>query len=475
MPLLLGLDLGTTTITALALDAGGAVAGCVTAGNRAALPAPPGRSEWDAAAIARLGCNCLRRLAEQLGPRRDLAGLGLTGQQHGVVLVGPDGEPLTPFINWQDRRGDEPMPGSSETWAAAARRLAGEDASRRAGCRLSSGYLAVTLFWLARHGALPPRATACFLMDHVGAVLTGRPPVTDPTCAASSGALDVERAAWDEGLREALGLPAGLFGRVVPAGTRLGGLTAALARETGLPEGLPVFVGIGDNQASFLGSVAERASSVLVNVGTGGQVAMWSPHFAYDPALETRPFPGGGYLFVAAGLSGGSAYAVLERFCRAVGREVLGAEPEGEVYEALNRLAAAVPEGADGLRCEPFFEGTRQEPWLRASWTGLSALNLTPGHLARALLEGMARTFAASQGRIAGLCGRSPFFLIGSGNGVRSNPLLGTILASAFGLPLRVPAHREEAACGAALLAGVGAGVFTDLDEAGRRIRYEVP
>lgn len=472
MPALIGLDLGTTTITALALDAAtGQVVRSATRQNTCDITSPDdrrhGRSEWDASAIAKLACECLRDLADV----QDIAGIGVTGQQHGVVLLDDALRTLTPLINWQDRRGEEAMPNSPHSWVNAARHRAGDTAVVRAGCRLSAGYLAVTLFWLANHDLLPRSAKACFLMDYMTALLTGASPATDPTCAASSGAFDIERRDWDEETLTALGLPREMLPSIVLSGRRLGGLSAEMAAVTGLQQGLPVFVGVGDNQASFFGSVADRTSSVLVNVGTGGQVAMWSPHFLHDRQIETRPFFEG-VLLVAAGLSGGAAYATLERFFRAVGRDVLSVEPGGDVYEAMNRLAAGVPAGADGLSCEPFFTGTRAEPWLKASWTGLTAANFTPGHLSRALLEGMAGTFAVSQGRIAGLCGRLPSMLVGSGNGIRSNPLLASIIANAFSLPLRVPAHREEAAYGAALLAGVGANVIADLAEAGRLIHH---
>src|SRR5262249_10305933 len=149
------------------------------------------------------------------------------------------------------------------------------------------------------------------------ATLTGRAPVTDPTCAASAGVFDVGAGTWDAAMIEALGLPRALFSEVRQSGDFLGGLTAEAAARTGLPEGLPVFVGIGDNQASFLGSVAQREDTMLVNVGTGGQVTAFTDTFRYDPRLETRPFPRGGFLVVAAGLCGGGSYAVLERFFRA--------------------------------------------------------------------------------------------------------------------------------------------------------------
>jgi sugar (pentulose or hexulose) kinase len=477
MPLALGLDLGTTTITALAVDTvTGEQAGCVTAANRAETTSSAdrarGRCEWDASAIVRTAVDCLRDLAARLGPRNDLSGLCLTGQQHGVVLVDRAVKPAGPLINWQDRRSEERCAATGKSWVESARQRTGASAPRIAGCQLANGFMGVTLFRLTEEEMLPANVTACFIVDFATALLTGQSPVTDPTLAASAGLLDVRAGNWCRDLIDCLGLPNKLFPPVRPSGERRGGLVEAVAKETGLPVGLPVFVGIGDNQASFLGSVAQPEETTLVNVGTGGQVAVFAPNFVYDSALETRPFLGGGFLLVSAGLSGGAAYALLEQFFLAVRRDVYGLAPGASAFDAMNHLAGKVPTGADGLRCEPFFTGTRLQPELRASWTGMTAANFTPGHMARALLEGMARTFASSHQVIRNLHGEPARQLVGAGNGIRANPLLGRIIAEAFALPLLVPLHREEAATGAARLAAVGAGVFLDLAASGRIIRH---
>jgi sugar (pentulose or hexulose) kinase len=479
MPLVLGIDLGTTKLTALALDTrSGDIVANGTMPNRAETTSPvdkaQGFSEWNVDGIAEQACSCLRTVTEQLGNRqRELAGLGITGQQHGVVLVNETHVPLTPLINWQDRRGEQIHPVTGKTYVRQAQSLAGADAPRRAGCKLATGYMAVTLFWMKERAALPSAATACFVMDYFGALLTNRSPVTDPTCAASSGVLDVTTNDWDAATLAALGLPRSLFPEVRLSGDPLGPLTATMAARTGLPAGLPVFVGIGDNQASFLGSVARREDTVLVNVGTGGQVTVYSGEFLYDPILETRPFPRGGYLLVCAGLSGGHAYAVLERFYRAVGEQLFGIPSGQALYPLINQLAAQVPPGADGLRCEPFFSGTRAQPELRATWSGISADNFLPGPMTRALLESMARTFRSGYLSMGQVAPRPRSQLVGAGNGLRENPVLAQLVAEAFGLPLVFPRHREEAAYGAALLAGVGSGIWADGTAAGKQIRYE--
>ncbi len=452
MSIVLGVDLGTTKITALALDmANGDLLASSTTLNQAettsAADKALGYSEWDARRIAESGCGCLRDVAGQLHERLgDVSGIGITGQQHGTLLVDAAGTPLTDFINWQDRRAASLVP--------EVLHRAGPERPRRTGCRLAAGYMGPTLFWMKRHGLLPARSLACFLMDYFAALMTGQTPVTDPTCAASSGLLDVTNNAWDVDLLAALDLPAALFPEVRPSGEVIGGLTPEMASATGLPSGLPVCVGIGDNQASFVGAVGDPAGAVLVNVGTGGQVAAFSEGFGFDPMLETRPFPRGGYLLVSAGLCGGASYAALERFFRQVGEAFFGVGSGEPLYALMNRLAEESPSGAGEVVCEPFFNGTRASPELRASWSGVSLDNFTPAFMTRALLEGMARAFRTGYARM----GQGASRLIGAGNGLRENPLLARIVSETFGLPLIFPRHREEAAWGAALVASAGLG-----------------
>lgn len=478
MSIVIGIDIGTTTLTALALDvAQGAVVAGETVANDAEITAPAdkarGRSEWNMERMVQRACQALSAVSTCLGARvADVAGIGLTGQQHGVVLLGEDHRPVGPLINWQDRRGEELVPGTGRTWVAeAAARAAGT--ARHTGCKLATGFMGVTLFWLRAHDSLPRAAVACFAADAVAAALAGTRPVTDPTHAASSGLGDLLRRDWDHDLIAALELPTALFPTVREAGDRLGTLTPAMAVATGLPAGTPVCVALGDNQASFLGSVATPRDSLLVNVGTGAQVACYTDDYRAAPPAETRPFPRGGYLLVHAGLSGGRSYALLERFFRQVGEQVLGHVPTTALYARMNALAAAVPPGADGLCCEPFFAGTRDDPTRRGAWSGVSVENFTPAHLARALLEGMARALHEDAEGICRAAGFMPRRIVGAGNGLRENPLLARLIAEPFGAPLLFPRHREEAAFGAALAAASGLGLLPDLAAASRLIHYQ--
>jgi sugar (pentulose or hexulose) kinase len=447
----IGIDLGTTTLTALAVEV---PSGCV----KTWATAP---SRGDANELIRAALWVIGECAENLGRSvREVAGLGITGQQHGVVLVDRRLGTISRFYNWRD----ETAKGEGEQ---EARDRVG-DAYLRTGCRIRAGFGTATLFVLKRQKLLPNEATVCTLMDLLGARLVGDRPVTDPTCAASLGALDVRAADWDCPTLEALDLPRAWFPDVVPVGTSLGGLLSEHAGTTGLPAGLPVFVGVGDNQASYLGGVRDPADTVLVNVGTGGQVTLHADRFHADDRVEARPYFDGKFLLVSAGEVGGAAFASYGDFFRPI-------DKKRDWLDWLVEQAQGVWPGCQGLRCEPFFHGTRRDPERRGAFTGVTARNFTPGHFARAILEGMARTFDESRRHLEAVAGRAPATLVGTGNGVKANPLLVEVIATAFRRPLFTPEHREEAAFGACLVAGVGLGVYPSFADTARVIRYLEP
>jgi sugar (pentulose or hexulose) kinase len=478
VPLIVSIDLGTTKITSLALDtADGTIIARGTASNDANVTSEPdrarGRSEWDAARIIELGCQCLREVATALGPRRDeVAGIGITGQQHGVVVVDAESQPLTPLINWQDKRGNDLPPGGVLPYFLIARERLGDKAPKRTGCLLFPGFSGFTLFWLKENDQLPPAGRACFIMDLFGGLLTGSPPVTEPSCAGSSGVFNVRTRSWDVEAIRALGLSPDYFPEIREANKSIGPLSTTVAEKTGLRAGTPVFAPIGDHQASFLGSIRDAERDVLINVGTGAQVAVFTEGDHFAEPVELRPLPIRHNLLSNVGLAGGWSYQTLENFFRRICREVFQVDSEKPVYETLNRLAAAVPPGCDGLVCDPHFSGSRADAARRGQFTGVTPQNMTPGHFARAVLEGMARSLADGY-RLIATNERPGGRLVAAGNALRENTVLRESVCEAFGLPLSFTRHREEAAYGAALTAAVGAGLFPSLAEAASLIMYE--
>ena len=480
MPLLAGLDLGTTKLTAIAFDPDRGEVVCRTAlPNEANITSAAdrslGRSEWDAGQIVSRGFDCLRHLVRDLGSRRrELAAIGVTGQQHGTVLVNDLLQPLTPLINWQDRRGNELIPGSQETWVERARNLVGDGAIERCGCRLQSGFLATILFWLQQQGRLPERGRACFIMDLFAAHLVGGRLVCEPSAAGSSGVFAPATRSWDTLSLAALGIDPGWLPPIGEANQPLGPLAARWVRELDLPGSIPVAPALGDHQASFVGSIGDRTQDVLVNVGTGAQVAIFTADRHFAPPVELRPFPVSGNLLSNVGLPGGWSYALLEQFFREVIRDFSGQEPTGPLYSRLNELAASVPDGALGLECTATFAGTRSDPHARGRFTGVSPQNFTPAHFTRALLEGMTAGLRAGLETVRQQAPQfQPQRLVAAGNGLRENRLLARLVTRGLGLPLVCTHHCEEAAVGSALTAGVAAGLFPDLATASRTLRHQ--
>ena len=482
-----GLDLGTTKIAGVAIDTDpppGRVLRSVSRAHGAGLPAAhPWEHLQDADRILAAARQVLRDLGEsggQAGSSRGAGGrpdgLCLTGQMHGVLYVDARGRAVSPLMTWLDNRGGQPHPAGG-TWAEAL--------STAAGRIIPAGYGAATHFYNRHHGLVPTGAAwLCTLMDyltlHLATGSGGAPlqPVTDPTIAASVGLADPLTGRPDPRALDAAGL-----GRVRPSET-----VGTVSRVGTTPEGTGVLAPLGDNQASFLGSVRDVAGMALLNVGTGGQVSAWLPEEAAPAGgwatggleaigLEARPFPGGGVLLVGATLCAGQAYALLEGLFRTVCAAFTGQAPSGPLYERMNELAGgpaeAGPDGEPPPVVDTRFNGTRADPRITGRIEGLTPANLTPDALVRGFLRGIVGELHGHYAALERLRRTPVRGLVGSGNALRRNPALRAEAARRFGLAPLVPRLQEEAALGAALAAAVGLGACPGFHAAGRIIRYE--
>jgi len=392
---------------------------------------------------------------------------------HGGLLIDEHRTPLTNLITWQDRRSTI-CRDDETTDLDEFRSRCPETEITGAGCRPSAGYLGVTLFSLQRQNRIPSEShSAVLLADWIAAEFSAQDPVTDRSNAASTGLYNLRDDRWSDALIAAAGIAADLLPEVRQSGEVIGDLAPETAARTGLPAGLPVCNAVGDNQAAVLGSVPAGESAVQINIGTGGQINWPVSEFVTLDGMDTRYLPLGRYLLVGAGTAGGAAYAWVNR---TVGNwlRMFGVDADAEsVYQRLNELAADVPDDANGLVCEPFFHGTRRQPNASGSFGGVTEENFTPGHVARAVLNGIAAAlhqFFETAGE------HRPWDvtrIIGSGNGLRKNPLLTETISRVFQSDVWLPEHREEAAYGAALLAGSSTGVWLNLTEAGQRIRLQ--
>lgn len=429
----IGLDIGTSTISAVVTEAGKVLASETIPNGADIDTGHAWEHQQDADVILTRVTAVARRL---LDAHPDVACIGFTGQMHGIVYLDAQGNAVSPLYTWQDGRGD---------LRAADGKTAAEELTALTGYPMATGYGLTTHYYNLKHSLVPQAAAVfCTIHDYAAMKFAGlTSPRTDASDAASFGLFDVQRGEFDHAALKKAGMDDSLLPPV--------------AREPFLGVGafgLPVYTAIGDNQASFLGSVSGRKNCILLNAGTGGQFSAHTEEYLSCDGLETRPYPAGGYLMVGSLLCGGRAYAILEGFFRDTVAAMTGDSP-ASCYAAMAKLAEeGLPEsGPDFL---PLFRGTRAEPQRRAEITSLSPENFTARHLLASLLRGMAKEYYSYAERYFAAGGKVGA-LIGSGNGIRRNPALVKCMEDAFGLPLEVSSREEEAACGAAFWAEANA------------------
>jgi xylulokinase len=432
---LVGLDVGTTGVKALALSPEGDV--LARAEESYGLSTPhPGWAEQD----PEDWWQATERALAALGG--EPAAIGLSGQMHGLVVLDDRDRVLRPAILWNDQRTEAECV-EIEKRVGLARLI------QLTGNRALTGFTAPKLLWLRRHEPTTYAQVAHVLLpkDYVRLRLTGEHAI-DVADASGTLLFDVARRRWSQEMLEALELDPDWLPRALES-PEVSGQTVA---------GIPVAAGAGDQAAAALGVGVDRPGPVSVVLGTSGVVFAALPAFAADPQARVHAFchavPGGWHA-MGVMLSAGGSLRWL--------RDVLG--PRGG-YDELTAAAEEWPAGTDGLTFLPYLSGERTphaDPHARAAFAGLT-LRHDRGALARAVLEGVAYGLRDSLELLRDL-GVDPRDGHVSGGGARSELWL-RILASVLGLPIRRTTADEGSAFGAALLGGVAAGVFRDVHEA---------
>jgi xylulokinase len=364
--------------------------------------------------------------------------LGLTGQLDGCVAVGPDGGALGPCIVWMDRRATAELPALDPAALRA-----------RTGCNLDAGHMAAKARWLAREPALAAarfHQPVSYLVERLTSAF-----VFDRGLASTTMLYDLAAGALADDLCAAFGLPRAALPAVADAADLAGVLDARGAALTGLPLGVPVAVGTGDDFATPLGAgliAPGRIACVLGTAEVVGALAI-APVVDPDGLVETHAYPGGAAFVENPGWLAGGALSWLAGL-------VGGAAPD-----ELDRLAAAVPPGADGLVFLPALGGAMTPRWDAAARGCLHGLagSHGRGHLWRAVLEGCAFAMRDVVERLEalGVVGaRDPMLLLGGGAG---SATWATLRADLTGRVVEGAALGDSAAVGAALLAAVAAGL----------------
>jgi len=432
----IGLDVGTTAVKALAVDEAGAVLARAEVAYPLSTPRP-GWSEQDPEDWWRATEEALAALGVD-----EVAGIGLSGQMHGLVALDAAGTVIRPAILWNDGR-------SGAECAEIEQRIGLEQLIARTGNRALAGFTAPKLLWLRRHEPDAYRRIARIALpkDYVRLRLCGEH-ATDVADASGTLLFDVARRGWSEAVLGALELDPAWLPRALES-PEVAGVTRA---------GVPVAAGAGDQAAGALGVGVDGPGPLSVALGTSGVVFAALPAFAADAGARVHAFchavPGGWHAMGVMLSAGGSL-----RWLRAAAAPDAG-------FDELTRDAERWAPGAEGLTFLPYLAGERTphaDPDARGSFTGLT-LRHDRGALVRAVLEGVAYGLRDSLDLLREL-GVAPERARVSGGGARSELWL-RIVASVLELPLERPVAEEGAAYGAALLGGVAGGVWPDVQSA---------
>jgi xylulokinase len=417
---LVGLDVGTSAVKGVAVDEDGRVLATASAEYPLSRP-QPGWSEQEPEDWWRAAEDVRGRLPE--GP------VGLSGQMHGLVVLDAERRVLRPAILWNDQR-------TAAECAEIEARVGFARLVELTGNRALTGFTAPKLLWLRRHEAeLYGRIRHVLLpKDYVRLRLTGELAV-DVADASGTLLFDVRRRAWSEEVCEALEIPLDWLPQ---------------AHES------TEVAGAGDQAAAALGVGIARPGPVSVVLGTSGVVFAALPAYEHDAEARLHAFchavPDTWHAMGVMLSAAGSAAWL---------RSVLGSD-----FATLDAEAAQSPRGSEGLLFAPYLAGERTphpDPGARGAFVGLSVRH-DRGALWRAVLEGVAYGLRDSLELLHEL-GARPESARVSGGGARSELWL-RILASVLGLPLETTESEEGSALGAALLAGIRAGVFSDADDA---------
>lgn len=449
---LLGIDVGTSSLKALLVSPEGRT---VALEQQAYEPdiLPGSGAEQDPRVWWNAAVSVLRRIADAHPDKmRDVAGIGLGGQMHGLVALNGMGEPVRPAVIWMDARSGPQVQHIYE--ALGEERIHAITLNR-----VCPGFALPSLLWLRDSDSEAFKRIRYIMQpkDYIRYRLTGRI-ATDASDASSTSAFDTVKRQWAWELIDAVGLERGLFPACLESDEAAGEVTSQAAAETGLVKGTPVVYGGGDQPVQNIGNGAVTEGVVCSSIGTSGQIALFSRTPLRDPGYRVHTFCHAvkrGWSVFGASLSAGQCLKWLNK-------QILN-EPG---YAALDAMAAEVEPGSGGMIFLPYLNGERTphfDSGARGLFIGLS-LSHDRRHMVRAVMEGVVFSLKDSLMLFAEL-GYKPEEIIAAGGGAKSALWL-QMQADIFGVPVRVVKTSEQVCLGAAILAGVGTRVLDSYEQA---------
>lgn len=454
----LGIDVGTGGTRAIVMDDRGRVVASATEEHQPFASPQLGWAEQRPEDWWRASCIAGRKALASANLRgEEIACVGFSGQMHGAVMLDERGNAVRPALIWCDVR--------TEKQCRELTAKMGQDRLIALTCNPALANFTLTkLLWVRENEPENWKRVRSVMLpkDYVRVRLTGER-ATDMADASGTLLLDVAHRRWSQEMLQAAAIDERLLPALYESPNVCGKISAAGAAETGLSVGTPVVAGAGDQAAGAVGMGIVAPGTVSATIGTSGVVFAATDRPALDPLGRLHTFchaiPGRWHVMgvtQAAGLS-------LRWF-----RDTFAVDSRGahETYDQLTSEAAKIPAGSDGLLWTPYLMGERT-PHLdsnaRGALIGLTASH-TRAHVVRAILEGVAFSLRDTFTLFREM--NVPVKNIRLGGGGARSPLWRQIQADVYGQAVEIVAAEEGAAYGAAILAGVGAGVWPSVDAA---------
>ncbi len=465
---LIALDLGTSGTKASLFDTDGSLVSSCTEGYEVYY-GPAGEAEEDPEDWWKAVVRAVRKITA--GRSRHVAAISFSGQMQGCLPVDAEGRPLRRSMIWADTR-------AREQEKALAERIGRAHAYDLLGHRISCSYTLEKLMWLKDSEPDVYRRTACVLQakDYIIFRMTGRM-LTDLSDGSGTNGMDLRKGVWSEEIFDAAGVDMAKMPELHASTDVAGKLTAEAAEALGLSGEVSVVVGGGDGPCATLGAGCIRDGQYYLTFGTSAWIAGTSEVPAQDSGHVLMTFrhviPGKFSPTGTMQAAGSSLSYIAGTFC---GEEAARAKKEGRsVYAVLDEMAEQVPAGSDGLMYLPYLLGERSPRWnpdASGAFLGMRMAH-TKAHYIRAVLEGIAlnlNVILEAQRKNGDI--RE---LILTGGGAEGD-VVAQILADVTGCRIIRPDHVEEStSMAAAVLAGIGAGIYDGFDAISEYIHYGEP
>ncbi|HEY9593413.1 MAG TPA: FGGY family carbohydrate kinase [Spirochaetia bacterium] len=468
--LFVGVDIGTQGVKAGIYDERGACHG--EAFRRSDLKHPaPGAVEEDPEQQLRSACECIAECVARAEGRGVVRAVAIDGQMAGIIGVGDDGRNVTPYDSWLDTR--------CSPWITRMKETAGERVVKMTGGPPSFNHGPKILWWKNERPETFRRVRSWVQPGGYAAMrlcgLDGGRAFVDRSYLHFSGFADSEAGAWDAGLCSTFGVDPATLPRIVAPSDVVGVVTAEMAAVCGLAAGTPVVAGCGDTAASFLSCGATRPGICVDVAGTASVFAATTRDYRPDEKamiLSCGRSATPGLWHPYAYVNGGGMN--LEWFKDTVAAQLAAAAGTTRAQDAqsagpdlvrLGELAAAVAPAEDDPYFVPHLGGrvSPSQPLLRGAWTGLTWAH-GPGHLYRAILEGVALEYGIYLRTVESLFGKGTVSELRVTGGGEKSALWNQIKADTLGVRIVQVQGSGGAPLGAAMLAGHGAGFLADLD-----------